>query len=75
MKKEEKIRKLEKKFEKKQKKKEKRKKLKKRGKTLWITAVIHGVLCVGNSKSPTRFSILVNISKSKSRRFSKFFSF
>ena len=49
------------------KKKKKREKLKfekkkKQGEeSLWITVVIHSVLCVwGNSKSPTRFSILVN---------------
>jgi len=52
MKKKEKIRKLKKKFEKRR--REKLKKKKRRGKTLWITVVIHSVLCVGNSESPTR---------------------
>jgi hypothetical protein len=51
MKKKEKIRKL--------KKKNLKKKTKKK-KSLWITVVIHSILCVGNSKSPTQFSILVN---------------
>jgi hypothetical protein len=36
--------------------------MKKKGEeSLWITVVIHNDLCVGNSKSPTRFSILVNL--------------
>jgi len=48
------------------KKKRKKKKVEKKNKkkegeeSLWITVVIHSDLCVGNSKSPTRFSILVN---------------
>jgi hypothetical protein len=52
-----------KKVEKKKKKVEKKtkKKKKEREESLWITVVIYSDLCVGNSKFPTRFSILVNV--------------
>jgi hypothetical protein len=56
-----KIRKVEKKLKKKRKKKEKKKKRKKRKESQWITVVIHSEMCVGDSDSPTRFSILVNV--------------
>jgi hypothetical protein len=56
-----KIRKVEKKLKKKRKKKEKKKKRKKRKESQWITVVIHSEMCVGDSDSSTRFSILVNV--------------
>ena len=67
MKKKEKIGKLKKKVILKKRKKTKRKRKKgkvskkKKKKTPWITIVIHSVLCVGNSDSPTTFIICCNI--------------
>ena len=63
MKKKEKIGKLKKKVILKKRKKKKKGKVSKKNKkkTPWITIVIHSVLCVGNSDSPTTFIICCNI--------------
>jgi hypothetical protein len=52
---------MKKKFKKKKRKKKGKVKKKKREESLWITVVIHSEMCVGDSDSPTQFSILVNV--------------